>query len=110
MKVFIFLCFLSLAALTASAPYGDVTSKPHYDLEDAEELFEKFQKDYGKTYDDEDDKQIHFEAFKKTLDIINKVNDDPNGTWVADINYTADYTPEEIKKLMGAKLPQEAKK
>lgn len=54
----------------------------HYSLSDAPQLFEKFIKDYKKVYKNEEDKQIHYEAFKKFLKKINQQNiDNPHATF-----------------------------
>lgn len=45
-----------------------------YDLDDAENLFDEFVKDYEKVYKDAKDRKKHFEAFKKNLADINLKN------------------------------------
>ncbi|CAH2106304.1 unnamed protein product [Euphydryas editha] len=75
-------------------------NRPQYNLNDAPALFEKFIKDYNRTYKDEADKAVHFEAFKKSLNKINEANA-KQSTATFDINKFADYTPEESKHLFG---------
>lgn len=95
---------LILAVLVALAVVSTTTAKaddkPHYDVKDAVKLFAKFIKDYNRHYKDDADKEVHFEAFKKSLVEINKKNEEePLATF--DINQFADYTEEELKKLNG---------
>ncbi|KAI5636773.1 cathepsin propeptide inhibitor domain (I29) domain-containing protein [Phthorimaea operculella] len=99
MKLLVFLCFVSLAAISNAV---NINGKPYYDLRDAEKIFEEFQAKYNKVYKDEEDKQIHFESFKKALEDINRLNSDPEqATAVFDINFMTDFTPEQIKALTG---------
>ncbi|KAI5645710.1 cathepsin propeptide inhibitor domain (I29) domain-containing protein [Phthorimaea operculella] len=102
MKVLIFLCFVALVALTSARrdPYAD-KRPPHYDLNNAKNLYEDFIKRYGRTFKNQREYQIRFEAFKKSLDGVNKINETPGITWVADINYMSDFTSEERKQMMG---------
>lgn len=71
---------------------------PHYDINDAPGLFEKFMKAYSRHYKDEEDKQIHYEAFVESLKNVNKLNENPNSL-IYDLNEFSDYTAEEKKKL-----------
>ncbi|VVC96682.1 unnamed protein product [Leptidea sinapis] len=74
-----------------------LSEKPHYKLEDAPQLFEKFIKDYDRKYANDEDKKIHYDAFVRSLEKINKANASNTATF--DINKFADYTPEESKHL-----------
>ncbi|CAG4983087.1 unnamed protein product [Colias eurytheme] len=73
--------------------------KPHYNLEEAETLFEKFIQDYNRVYKDEHDRQIHYEAFVNSLKLINKLNEENSATY--DINRFSDYTTEEFEQILG---------
>ncbi|CAG4983066.1 unnamed protein product [Colias eurytheme] len=90
---------LIAAAMVSAAPNG----KPHYDLDDAPELFEKFIREHHRVYKDDADRAEHYKAFLKTLNVINDSNSDPQQTATFDINEFADYTPEEEKHLYGLK-------
>ncbi|KAI5651716.1 cathepsin propeptide inhibitor domain (I29) domain-containing protein [Phthorimaea operculella] len=74
-----------------SDPDDDVSIKPHYDLKDAPQLFEKFIQDYSKTYKSERIKMKHFEIFKKNLEEIIRLNAGEEGkTATFDINLFSD--------------------
>lgn len=91
--------FISCITLLVVATTASV-HKPHYDLNDAPVLFEKFIIDYNRHYKSSYDKLIHYEAFLKTLITINRNNSIQSGA-TFDINEFADYTPEETKQLFG---------
>ncbi|KAI5645708.1 cathepsin propeptide inhibitor domain (I29) domain-containing protein [Phthorimaea operculella] len=90
MKFLILVCFVGFATL-------EKVNKPFYDLRDAESLFEKFEKDFNKHYKSDLDKGIHFEAFKKSLEDINMLNEQ-QPTITFDINSFADETADEFKE------------
>ncbi|XP_026331750.1 cysteine proteinase-like [Hyposmocoma kahamanoa] len=75
-----------------------------FDLNKAEELFEQFIKDYNKVYEDDEDKKVHFEAFKKNLEQINKSNQE-NPDAIFGIDDFTDYTEEEWSHMHGVILP-----
>ncbi|KAI5651727.1 cathepsin propeptide inhibitor domain (I29) domain-containing protein [Phthorimaea operculella] len=79
------------------------TSDKLFDINKAEELFEQFIKDHNKTYKDEEDKKIHYEAFTKNLEKINRLNSQPNQTATYGINKFADYTEDEMKCMHGGR-------
>ncbi|KAJ2940111.1 hypothetical protein O0L34_g14150 [Tuta absoluta] len=88
--------FLMLVFLVGIAALEHI-EKPPYDLRMAENLFEKFERDFNKQYKHELDRGVHFEAFKKSLEDINRLNEQhPHITF--DINIFADETAEEFKK------------
>ncbi|KAI5651722.1 cathepsin propeptide inhibitor domain (I29) domain-containing protein [Phthorimaea operculella] len=72
-----------------------------YDLNQAQELFEQFIKQYNREYKDDEDKRIHYEAFVKNLEKINQLNSQPNQTATFGINKFADYTEDEMKCMRG---------
>lgn len=92
---------LVVAAMASSAP-SDLSPPPkeHYDLERADELFEQFIKDYEREYKDENDKQVHFQAFVESLKKINKLNEESTSATFG-INKFADYTEDERKNMFG---------
>ncbi|XP_038211919.1 senescence-specific cysteine protease SAG39-like [Zerene cesonia] len=92
---------LVIAAMASGAP---ASSKPYYKLEDAPTLFEKFIKDYDKVYKDDADRALHYEAFVRRLDQINKANA-ANSSATYDINKFADYTAQDSKHLTGVLRP-----
>lgn len=69
-----------------------------YDVSRARELFEKFIKDYHRSYLDGPDKEQHFAAFKKNLEEINRLNA-LNPSAAFDINQFSDNTEEEINRI-----------
>ncbi|CAH2046608.1 unnamed protein product, partial [Iphiclides podalirius] len=72
--------------------------KPWYDLKDAERLFQKFQYDYNRHYEDSEDEEKHFEVFVVNLLKINYLN----SNWaVYDINQFADHTIGDTNYLLG---------
>ncbi|XP_023948808.2 uncharacterized protein LOC112053580 [Bicyclus anynana] len=79
--------------------------KPQYDLTDGPALFAKFIKDFNKVYEDEADKEVHYQEFLKSLEVLNKVNAAISGV-VLEINAFADYTPEQRKNLEGLTFNQ----
>ncbi|KAJ8730043.1 hypothetical protein PYW07_017081 [Mythimna separata] len=90
---------LAVAAIASAAPN---TTKPHYDVSKAKDLFEDYIKEYNKNYKDEADKDVHLQAFVSTLERINKSNDlSKSATF--DLNQFSDYTDEEMKTLFGVK-------
>ncbi|CAK1547248.1 unnamed protein product [Leptosia nina] len=82
------------------------STKPHYNLEDAPALFEKFIRDYDKVYIDEADRAVHYEAFVRRLEQINKANAQSTSA-TYDINKFADYTPQDRKHLTGVLHPND---
>nr|ASJ26419.1 seminal fluid protein [Pieris rapae] len=93
-----FICVLFVAALVSAA----AEKKPHYDINDAPALFEKFIKDYDRHYKDAADREIHYKAFVDGLKIINELNAGKS-TSTFDINQFADLTPEEFDTMNGFK-------
>ncbi|CAH0397846.1 unnamed protein product [Chilo suppressalis] len=95
---FVSVVLLVCAVAMASAAPAD---KPrHYDLNDAPAIFEKFIKDYNRSYRDEYDKKVHYEAFVINLQEINELNKkNPMATY--GINKFADYTDVEKKRMFG---------
>ncbi|KAH9633313.1 hypothetical protein HF086_004027 [Spodoptera exigua] len=91
---------LVVAAMSSAGPADYPPKKEHYDLTKADELFEKFIKDFEREYKDEDDKQLHFEAFVESLKKINKLNKE-NPTTTFGINQFADYTEQERQNMFG---------
>jgi hypothetical protein len=88
---------IALLVFTATMATADET---RYDLSKTPELFEKFIKDFGRKYKDDADRQIHYEAFAKTLKIMNKQNEEnPLATFA--INKFSDYTESELQKIKG---------
>lgn len=76
---------------------------PHYDIEQAEQLFEDFILTHGKTYSNQAEKEIRFNLFKNNLKTINEKNS--IGGAVFDINHFSDLTREEIENRMGFRSP-----
>ncbi|XP_013143749.1 PREDICTED: xylem cysteine proteinase 2-like [Papilio polytes] len=74
--------------------------KPIFDVNDAEALFEKFVKDFDKSYKDDADREEHYQAFIKSLHRINELNS-KDGTATYGINKFADYTEEESRQMRG---------
>ncbi|XP_026316573.1 fruit bromelain-like [Hyposmocoma kahamanoa] len=70
-----------------------------YDMEKIDELFEKFIKDYDRVYKDDEDRKIHFEAFKVNVERLNKRNDEDDA--IFGIDKFADYTKEEWDSMQG---------
>ncbi|XP_014359839.1 putative cysteine proteinase CG12163 isoform X3 [Papilio machaon] len=68
--------------------------RPFYDVNDAEALFEKFVKDFNKSYKDDADREKHYQAFIKSLHTINELNS-RGGSATYGINQFADYTEDE---------------
>ncbi|CAH3835111.1 unnamed protein product [Pieris brassicae] len=92
------ICVLFVVVLVSAAP----ERKPHYDINDAPALFEKFIKDYNRHYKDAADREVHYKAFVNTLKEINKANAGDSATY--DINHLSDLTPEEFEKMNGLKI------
>lgn len=78
-------------------------TKPLYDINKSQELFEKFQKDYNRVYKDEADKKEHYDAFVKSLKSINEMNAQDGGA-TYDINKFADYTKKEQELMHGLRV------
>ena len=76
-------------------------NKPVYDLNELPSLYVKYRKDFNRTYVDDYDLLIHYEAFKKSVLIINKNNQNENSTHTDDLNDLSDLTDEELKKKHG---------
>lgn len=78
----------------------------YHNLDEAQKLFNKFIKDFGRMYIDQEDKRIHFKQFKANLQKIN----DSDGTSVRSINSTqvidgisefADLDEQEVRERNG---------
>ncbi|XP_053607914.1 uncharacterized protein LOC128673819 [Plodia interpunctella] len=80
------------------------TEKPYYDVNEAGALFEQFMKDNNRNYKDEEDKRVHYEAFKANLVKINELNAKSDSATFG-INKFADYTESERKNMFGLRLP-----
>ncbi|XP_075973070.1 uncharacterized protein LOC142974551 [Anticarsia gemmatalis] len=89
---------LVAASMASSDTNPFDAEKIYYDLKDAPQLFEQFIKDNERKYKDDADRQIHYEAFKKNLVEINKLNKEISGT-VHGITGFADFTEEEYKNF-----------
>ncbi|CAK1547241.1 unnamed protein product [Leptosia nina] len=87
--------------LVATIAVALAEDKPHYDLEKAPELFEKFVKDFNKVYKDDNDREVHYKQFVKSLETVNELNANPDDTASYGINHFSDYTPEERKHMYG---------
>lgn len=93
------LCFASNAAWAGNVPHSQ---KVFYDLEDADNLFKEYLKEYKKTYNPgEYAKRI--KLFKKSLKEINELNA-KHPTTVYGITLFADLTPEEEKPYFGFEI------
>ncbi|XP_021189049.3 uncharacterized protein LOC110375304 [Helicoverpa armigera] len=92
----------ALVAIASAVPAGD---KPHYDLDKAPEYFEKFIKDYNRVYKDAADREVHYQAFVKSLVEINELNNSNDGD-TYDINNFADFTEEEWNHMNGIRDPK----
>lgn len=81
-----------------SVLYGD--ENLHYNLDEAQALFEKFTSKYNRTYKDNEDKDIHYGYFKENLDIINQLNEKhyPDTSFI--INRFADFSKAEIDQWL----------
>lgn len=77
---------------------------PHYDLSKTPELFEKFVRDYNRNYQNTYDAVIHYEAFKKNLEMINMSNRVSDSITFG-INKFADYTQGELEKILDPNDP-----
>ncbi|KPJ15652.1 Viral cathepsin [Papilio machaon] len=84
-----------------------MSNKPIYDINNAEELFEKFIKDFDRQYKDEAEREKHYQAFIKSLKRINELNTKQDSA-TYDINKFADYTEEETKWMCGVIKPLDA--
>ncbi|XP_038212122.1 fruit bromelain-like [Zerene cesonia] len=91
--------YVGLLIIACKAYAAPASDKPHYNLDDAPALFEKFIQDYNKVYKDDSDRAEHYKAFVKSLEAINQANKDNTATF--DINEFADYTEEQRKHLTG---------
>lgn len=88
---------LVVIAMASAAPTSD---KPHYDVSNAEALFESFIKEHNKSYKDDADKNVHYHAFVESLEKINKLNAESSSATFG-INKFADYTEDERKNMFG---------
>ncbi|XP_047984349.1 pro-cathepsin H-like [Leguminivora glycinivorella] len=83
------ICIASSAVMAASN-----LDKPYYDLDNAENLFKKFIKEYGKLYEGNDYFE-RLEIFKENLKDINRRNE-KYSLAVFKVNRLADLKPEEL--------------
>ncbi|KPJ03764.1 Viral cathepsin [Papilio xuthus] len=74
--------------------------KPWYDLRNAEELFKKFQYDYNRHYETEDDQERHYEWFVSNIIRINYLNSKQD-TSVYGITIFADHPVKDAKLMLG---------
>lgn len=103
MNKFIFVALITVASVACLEEAS--TKKEVYDLNNAKELYENYIKKYNKQYKDEDDKAVHFEAFKESLKRINEVNTG-DYSHTAGLNDRSDYTDEEVKNSHGLLIPK----
>ncbi|OWR50168.1 uncharacterized protein LOC116773776 [Danaus plexippus] len=97
MKFVISVFVLALVAVAL----GD---KPHYDLNNAPALFEKYINDFNKSYKDAADREVHYRAFVQSLQEINEANARPSPT-VYDLNSFSDYSADEQNNMRGLLIP-----
>lgn len=71
-----------------------------YDLNDAHNLFEKYIKDYNKSYENMMEYQKHFKNFVENLKYINEVNSSGRSS-VAGINALTDLDANDSSKELG---------
>lgn len=90
---------LTLGVVAMANASGNL-EKPHYDVSNAHSLFEDFMKTHNRQYKDDADKEVHFQAFAKNLEKMNKLNEQ-NPTASFAINKFADYTEEERQGMFG---------
>lgn len=69
-----------------------------YDMNDSENIFEKFMADFKKSYKDQEDQDIHFEHFKENLEVINELNEKHYPDTTFSVNRFSDYSKEEMRK------------
>ncbi|KPJ07402.1 Viral cathepsin [Papilio machaon] len=74
--------------------------KPWYDLRNSEELFKKFQYDYNRHYETEDDRERHYEWFISNIVRINYLNSKED-TAVYGITIFADHPVVDAKLMLG---------
>ncbi|CAG9584721.1 unnamed protein product [Danaus chrysippus] len=72
--------------------------KPHYDINEAPALFEKFIKHFNKTYKDAEDREIHYQAFVQSLKDINRLNAEQPDTTYGITQFT-DYTDADEQRM-----------
>ncbi|XP_026317816.1 fruit bromelain-like [Hyposmocoma kahamanoa] len=78
------------------------TDKPHhYDVDDAQALFDQYVKDFKKTYKDDRDRETHFKQFKKKLQVVNDLNDKNYPQISFGINQFSDLSEDEMKIMHG---------
>uniref|UniRef100_A0A2A4JB28 Uncharacterized protein n=1 Tax=Heliothis virescens TaxID=7102 RepID=A0A2A4JB28_HELVI len=89
-SLLLFACLVTLAASKSSI---------HFHLDDAEEHFENFIKEYGKKYSSDAEKAKRFEIFKENLKGINELNQEIE---IAEYGITqfTDLTQEEFVELV----------
>nr|WJJ70444.1 venom protein U-MPTX.21-Mc24 [Megalopyge crispata] len=91
-----YLLFLSTLAILVKVSLS--SAPPYYDLSETQELFEKFIKDYDRHYKNNNDREIHYNEFKKSVENINELNKKYYPTTTFGINQFADFTDDEKKK------------
>ncbi|KAJ4700474.1 Senescence-specific cysteine protease SAG39 [Melia azedarach] len=70
------------------------------------EKHEQWMADYGRTYQDEAEKQMRLNIFKQNLEYVEKANKEGNRTYKLSVNKFSDLTNEEFRALYtGYKMP-----
>ncbi|CAG9567501.1 unnamed protein product [Danaus chrysippus] len=93
MKLLFFVSILVIGHIGASNL--DLPPKIFYDLNNSEDLFEKYVIEYNKHYNEEE-YRAHYEIFKENLEKINELNKNSDST-VYDINQFTDLKFEEVE-------------
>jgi len=70
---------------------------------DLDSQFFSFIQEHGKSYKTAQEIKIRFEMFKKNLGEITRIIKSQELDYDIGLNYMADYTPEEYKRLLGYK-------
>lgn len=81
--------------------------KPHhYDVQNAQELFDQYVKDFEKVYKDDQDKQTHIEQFATNLQVLNDLNDKNFPQTSFGINQFTDLGEDELKAYKDLQAPE----
>jgi len=89
-------CSLALSAtFVAAAP-------------DVKQAFEKYLKDFGKSYPDPAERRLRFKAFSENYEYIMTENEKGH-SYKLGLNDFTDFTPEEFEKRWGMRIPKPSK-
>ncbi|KAJ4703629.1 Cysteine Protease [Melia azedarach] len=104
-KAFLFPIMLIILATCASHVFSRTLQESSF-----VEKHEQWMAEYGRTYQDEAEKQMRFNIFRQNLEYVEKANKEGNRTYKLSVNKFSDLTNEEFRAFYtGYKMPSNSR-